>query len=256
MGASPIFFMRIRLPILLLLAIAADLAPASAQDDRRLLLLSPDGQVEFRLFIGVPPEGIYPRLAYLVNYQGKPLVEASFLGFDIKNQEPMLGENVGLVTSRTSTEGRFNTLVAEFMQNGSLGRRIDLEVRAYNDGVAFRYKLPRSGPLDELFVRDEITEFAVADGVMEGKGMLTMPVVAVLRGGGFVEIAEGKAGTYPHARLEIESGSILITRLSQRGDDPNLAWSSMTPTVFPWRAVVVAGTREKLARSQILADLK
>jgi len=225
---------------------------AFAQDERRVV--SPDGQMEFRLFVG--HDGYLSRLAYAVNYQGKPLLETSFLGFDIKNQEPMLGENVGLVTSHTASEGRFNTLVAEFMQNGSLGRRIDVEVRAYNDGVAFRYKLPRSGPLQELFVRDEITEFALPKGAeIEGTGMRTMPVTASLSGVGFLEIAQVKSSDYPRARLEIESGTILITRLPRREDDPNLAWASSTPMVFPWHAVIVATTREKLAQSPTLNDL-
>lgn len=225
---------------------------AFCQDERRVV--SPDGQIEFRLFVG--HDGYLSRLAYAVNYRGKPLLETSFLGFDIKNQEPMLGENVGLVTSHTASEGRFNTLVGEFMQNGSLGRRIDVEVRAYNDGVAFRYRLPRSGPLDELFVRDEITEFALAKGAeIEGAGIRTMPVFASLSGVGFLGIAEGRRADYPHARLETESGTILITRLPRHTDDPNLAWASSTPMVFPWRAIVVATTREKLAQSPILNDL-
>ena len=240
--------MRAFVLLLLLCAVGA------AQDERRVV--SPNGQVEFRLFLAQPEGGFLPRLAYLVNYQGKPLVETSFLGFDIKNQEPLLGENVGLVTSHTASEGRFNTLIAEFMQNGSLGRRIDLEIRAYDDGVAFRYRLPRSGPLDELFVRDEITEFALAKGAaIEGTGMLNNPVIASLNGVGFIEIAEGKASTYPEARLEIEAGSILITRLPRHADDPNLAWASSTPAVFPWRAVILATARDKLAQSPILNDL-
>jgi alpha-glucosidase len=240
----------VRAFVLLLLLCAV----GAAQDERRVV--SPNGQVEFRLFLAQPEGGFLPRLAYLVNYQGKPLIETSFLGFDIKNQEPLLGENVGLVTSHAASEGRFNTLVAEYMQNGSLGRRIDLEIRAYDDGVAFRYRLPRSGPLDELFVRDEITEFALAKGAaIEGGGMMTMPVIASINGVGFIEIAEGKASSYPHARLEIETGTILITRLPRHADDPNLAWASSAPAVFPWRAILVATTREKLAQSPILNDL-
>jgi len=38
------------------------------------------------------------------------------------------------------------------MQNGSLGRRINVEVRAADDGIAFRYVIPRSTPLEELLI--------------------------------------------------------------------------------------------------------
>ncbi len=228
-------------------------AAGQAQDERRVV--SPDGQTEFRLYLAQPEGGLMARLAYRVNYHGAPLIETSFLGFDIKNQEPLLGENVGLVTSRAGSDLRCNTLVAEFMQNGSQGRRIDVEVRVYNDGVAFRYRLPRSAPLDELFVRDEVTEFALAGVRTEGRGMLPMPFVAARNGGGYLEIAEGSSAGYPRPRLEVETGSILITRLTAWGDDPNLAWSGTTPMVFPWRAVAVAGSREGLAKTDVLAEL-
>lgn len=237
--------------LLTLLAVSA----AFAQDARRVV--SPDGQMEFRLFIAEPAASMPPRLAYLVNYRGKPLVETSFLGFDIRHQEPMLGENVGLVKSQNSTEGRFNTLLCEFMQNGSLGRRIDVEVRAYNDGVAFRYRLPRSAPLNDLYVADEVTEFALANGSkVEGQGLLPFPVFASLDGTGSIGIFEGRSEAgYQRANLEIESGSVLITRLQQHKDDPTLAWESRTPFVFPWRAIIVAGDHAKLAQSPILSDL-
>lgn len=245
---------RVRVVFLRLLALW--LLPAIAafgQDERRVV--SPNGLLEFRLFLAQPEGGLMARLAYRVDYRGAPLIETSFLGFDIKNQEPLLGENVGLMSSRTGSEARCNTLLAEFMQNGSQGRRIDVEARACNDGVAFRYRLPRSAPLDELFIRDEITEFAMAGVQLERTQWPAMPVIVARKNGGFVELAEGPGAGYPRPRLERESGGILITRLTQWADDPNLAWSGTTPMVFPWRAIVVAESRERLAQSDVLAGL-
>ncbi len=56
------------------------------------------------------------------------------MGLDIYNQEPLLGQNLGLIHSSTASDAgageKYNSLTAEYMQNGSLGRRLNVEVRA------------------------------------------------------------------------------------------------------------------------------
>ncbi len=143
-----------------LLAFVVLTCAAFAQDERRIT--SPNGQIDFRLFIAVQESNNLPRLAYEVFYHGQPLVKTSFMGLDIEVQEPLLGENVGLTSSSTAKSEKYNSLVAHYMQNGSLGRLIDIEARAYNDGVAFRYVIPRSTPLTEFIITEEATEFRMA----------------------------------------------------------------------------------------------
>jgi len=130
---------------------------ACAQDERRVA--SPNGQLEFRLFIATQANSNLSRIAYEVFRQGKPLVNTSFLGLDIRDQEPLLGENVGLTSSSSATSKDYNSLLAKYMQNGSLGRLINVEVRAYDDRVAFRYVIPQSTPLMEILIAEEATEF-------------------------------------------------------------------------------------------------
>ena len=84
------------------------------------------------------------------------------MGLYIHFQEPLLGENVGLSDSKSLTGVGYNGLYADFLQNSTTGRRISLEVRAYNDGVAFRYVLPKQFPLLDLLIEDEVTEFNFA----------------------------------------------------------------------------------------------
>src|ERR1700688_4060417 len=61
---------------------------------------SPNGQIEFRLFM-LPQEdpGEHPRLAYEVSFRGKPLMDTSYLGLNIRDQ-PVLGVNLDIVTSK------------------------------------------------------------------------------------------------------------------------------------------------------------
>ena len=136
-----------------------------AEDTRTVV--SPDGQLEFRLFVAEPQRGDLPRIGYQVYNHGKRLMDTAFLGIDIRDQEPLLGENAGLIASSTgsSANHRYNWLIANYMQNGSLGRLLNIEIRAFDDGIAFRYVIPPSTPLDPIEIAGEATEFQKLEGV-------------------------------------------------------------------------------------------
>jgi hypothetical protein len=180
---------------------------AFGQDERRVQ--SPNGQVEFRLFIATQGNSSLSRIAYEVSLHGKPLVNTSFLGLDIQDQEPLLGENVGLTSASSGTHGKYNSLTAKYMQNGSLGRLINVEARAYDDGVAFRYVIPASTPLMEILIAEEATEFRPAKS-------------------GLVAITESGLGNYPAMHLD----SNLITRLAR-------PYKGTTPLTCPWRIISI-----------------
>ena len=90
--------------ILAVLALAA--SSASAQDERRVA--SPNGQLEFRIWTWQSDRGGLSRIAYQILRRGKPVVDTSFMGLLIHNQEPILGENAGLTASRTSDGSRLS----------------------------------------------------------------------------------------------------------------------------------------------------
>jgi hypothetical protein len=209
---------RWRLPIFLL---ASSLA---AQDEHALR--SPDGQTEFRLFVNQRESGGLPRIAYQLFYRGKRVIETSYLGFDILDQEPLLGENAGLMHWSTEDGG----MTAEYMQNGSIGRRMNIEVKLQNDRVAFRYVIPRTTPLEEIKIADELTEFALATKAPAQ--------VAEIPGSGWVAVGErGQAGSYPPLNLAKSEAGILVTHLSK-------TWESVTPMTTPWRVIGLGATRE------------
>src|ERR1700693_2565175 len=106
---------------------------ATAQDERRVS--SPGKQLEFRIFVAPQEENAILRIAYQVYYYQRAVIQTSFLALDIWSQEPMLGESTGLISSHTEAHGNYNSLTANFMQNGSLGRLLTIEARAYDDGV-------------------------------------------------------------------------------------------------------------------------
>jgi hypothetical protein len=179
---------------------------AFAQDERRVT--SPNGQVEFRLFIATQGNSNLSRIAYEVFLKGKPLVNTSFLGLDIVDQEPLLGENVGLTSSTSATSAKYNSLTAKYMQNGSLGRLINIEARAYNDGVAFRYVIPQSTPLLEILIAEEATEFRPSNPDL-------------------VSITESRSETYPPMHLDQT-----MLRLAH-------PYKGTTPITGPWRIISI-----------------
>jgi hypothetical protein len=199
---------------------------AFAQDERRVT--SPNEQIEFRLFIATQENSNLSRIGYEVYYRAKPLVRTSFLGLDVLDQEPLLGENVGLTSSSASKAGKYNSLIAKYMQNGSLGRLIDVEVRAYDDGVAFRYIIPPSTPLTEILIAEEATEFRLAEE--PGKGPA-------------IEITESKSGSYPPMHLIHSDPATMLTRLSR-------LFQGTTPLICPWRIIGIGPNR-----SSMIADL-
>lgn len=226
---------------------------AVAQDERRVA--SPDGQIEFRIRVSAQDNSALSRLAYQIFYRGKPLIDTSYLGLNVRFQEPLLGENDGLTASKSGSGAGYNSLVTEYMQNGSLARRINVEARVSNDGVAFRYVIPQSTPLVEFLLEDETTEFAFSQpGTFPPNGAL--PFVVEQPGNGWVAIAEAGTGSFPHASLARYDDRIFVTRLAHHTKDPNIVYEGVTPITLPWRVVLVGAGRANLQQSEFLKSLK
>ena len=220
-------------------------------------MASPNGHVEFRLFIQRPEGRLYYHLAYQVMLGGKPVLDTSYLAVEIHDQEPLLGENLGLVTSKVSHDAiRYNSLIAEYLQNGSIGRRISLEVRVWDDGVAFRYVIPKTTPLAELLIEDEVTEFSFPAG---GHGALAeksaLPFIVQQGAAGWVGIYEAGNGAYPKTELLRTDPGTMVTRLAVPPRIPKVAYEGVTPWAGPWRVVAVAATREGLAGTRVVREL-
>jgi alpha-glucosidase len=249
--------MRIFLIALLLLPVSL-----RAQDERRVV--SPNGQIEFRLFVGQPRGALWGRVGYQVFFRGKPLMGTSWMGLDIRDQEPFLGENPGFMSSdsRSNAKEHYNSLVAHYMQNGSLGRRLDVEIRAYDDTVAFRYVIPKSTPLEDILIRDEVTEFNFAQpdvlSHLEKKPDYDLPFFVEEPGIGWIAIAEAGAESgstkYPRTYL-IRSDVGLRTNLARSKNEPTVAYAGTTPLIWPWRVLIISADRGHLLQSEALRDL-
>ena len=222
----------------LILAALLFTALAAAQDERRVT--SPNGQLEFRLFIATQANSNLSRIAYEVFYRNKPLISTSYLGLDIQDQEPLLGENVGLTSSSSATSPRYNSLTAKYMQNGSLGRLINVEVRAYNDGAAFRYVIPPSTPLMDFVIAEESTEFHFTEN-LEASSVVHLSSA-------WVAISESVLEHYPRMRLIRANPTTDVTLLDQK-------FQGSTPLTCPWRIISIGSSNKTVLKTEIIADL-
>lgn len=133
------------------------------------MVASPNGQLHFSL----SDEGELPH--YQITRQGQAVINASRLGLIFQAQGDF-SEGFRLTDQQRHTqdstweqpwgERRFvrdqhNELLATFThpQKG----RFNVRVRAFDDGIGFRYEVPAQAGLQALTITDELTEFVVAD---------------------------------------------------------------------------------------------
>jgi alpha-glucosidase len=62
------------------------------------------------------------------------------------------------VGKTSSVRDNYNGVLADFADAG--GRKLTIEVRAFDDGVAFRYVVPDQPALKQVRIANELTEFA------------------------------------------------------------------------------------------------
>lgn len=132
-------------------------------------LYSPDRNIEVIVDNG-------DQLNYSVRFKGRTVVDTSLLGFDFQN-EPAMDGNFAVTGQQSGTvdetwipvvkskhgevKDHYNSLQLNLKEKSGLMRRMDVTFRAYNDGVAFRYKLYRSEKIGNRIITRERTTFNI-----------------------------------------------------------------------------------------------
>ena len=115
-------------------------------------------------------------LTYSVTFNGNVIISSSQLGFEFKNEPPMNG---GFAVTDTSVHAvnntwkpvvkskhsevtnNYNELIIKLKEKAGSMRMIDLQVRVYNDGAAFRFRLSRAAKPVDRQITKELTTFSV-----------------------------------------------------------------------------------------------
>lgn len=281
----------ITLPAITLLA-ATVLSPSGsgAQEPPDYRVTSPDGRIELTVSAG-------DHLAYRVSMDGETLVSASAIALRLADGSAV-GPGVTVVSARRAerddwlepvvpekqsrVRDHYSALHLDF--EGGWG----LDARAYDDGVAFRFRADEPGPIviasenfsvslvqdpdlwfpaEESFLThsERLYERLPASQVEPGT-MAHLPVLASWAGGPKLAITESDLQAYPGLYLagtgtstlagvspaypaEVEQVNDRTVRVVSR--EPYIARTS-GPRTFPWRVFVVADEDADLVRTTMV----
>lgn len=275
---------RLILPLLAAALLAGCKTSNPVDSTGRVSVKSPDGRIEF----AVRGNGA---LVYSVSVDGKPVLAGSRLGLTFKDGLT-LGANVRLLkaeqteTDTTWTNPFGNRRVVRdhhrevrltLEERGTPARVFGLIVRAYDDGVAFRYDLPeRSG----FVLTDELTEFRFAGdyrcwaggesacaenqypetklsaipGGQPGRPYRSVLPLVLETPAGYFAVAESDVIDWAGMSLTGTGTSAVKVVLDGRADGRGLVVSG-TPQVSPWRVLMFGRTAGDLVGSDLIATL-
>jgi alpha-glucosidase len=117
------------------------------------------------------------RLTYRLSRDNRPLLLPSVLGFEFKGA-PRLRDSLRIAdTSRSSHDewwtqpwgevarvhDHYNELAVSVQEIAALQRRFTVRVRAFDDGIGFRYEFPEQPGIGAFEITEELTEFSFVD---------------------------------------------------------------------------------------------
>lgn len=271
--------------------LAGLLAPTRAirADDHILTEVSPGGATTFSL--AQTEDG--PR--FTVSFRGQTVLIDSPIGLHLTD-ETRLGPGLDVIDRAareidetwtpvwgTDSPIRDHCREIRFPLRGE-DRALDLLVRVYDDGVAFRYAIPGDG--QEIQINDELTAFCFPEDVktfampLEGFGtgyeapyqtrplsqiegkVIGLPVTVELSNGVWAAITEAHLHDYAGMYVTTEnpdttegassSPHTLYTRLSRRGGKPAVVRNA--PFETPWRVILLGDHPGRLIESNMVVN--
>ncbi len=267
------------------LAVLHAAAPSSLPAQSRVS--SPDRRTEVSVEVR---EG---RLTYAVTREGRALVLPSVLGFAFRGA-PMLRDGLRVVDTARQTHDEWwtqpwgevarvrdyhNELAVTVEETAAPRRRFTLRVRAFDDGIGFRYEVPEQPGLGAFEISDELTEFALADNArtwwipsnwarMDRSEMLyssgpvsvidsvqTPLTMETQDGRAYLVIHEANLADYARMFLKKARDENRILRAALAPLAGGIKVRGRTPFVTPWRTIQIADKATQLAPSLLGLNL-
>jgi alpha-glucosidase len=269
--------------------VVSGLAAATRADDiHDITVESPNGRL--RVEMHVPDDGV----RYSIHDGKRALIEPSPIVVQLNGTGPLTS---GATVERVTRDEVDETSALPWGKSGRIrnhyrgttvrlrgGRDVewDLEVRAFDDGIALRYGIPKQGGFTDFAITDENIEFRLAgdpsvmyttcDGFttshealyerkplsqLPAKTLFDKPLLAVWSDGQAAAITEAGLRHFAGMYFERVSGAegALRTRLSPLPDDAGVLVKSKTPRWSPWRVVLIGDTAGQLTESNLLLCL-
>ena len=250
---------------------------------------SPDGNIEITFSLAEE------KPVYSVKYKGKEVVAESGLGIEFKQGGALSGLEVTNIT-RNSYDETYDLVVGKSKQARNYcneviifleekkksGRKIDLVFRAYDDGAAFRYLIPKQRALKEFEIVSEGSEFNFADdydcwalqlkkftttyersfdnmkiSAIEPNAVVGLPLTVEIENGPTLAIAEASLDDYAGMYVAGKEGAehTLVSKLSPLPDVNGVCVKAVSPHKSPWRVIMIGDKAGDLIESNIILNL-
>ena len=237
-------------------------------------------------------------LNYSVTYVNRPVVNRSAMGFEFKDEPGMSGNFAILDQSlkhinetwkpvvkskHAEIINDYNELRLTLKEKSGPMRLMELYVRAYNDGAAFRYKLSRGAKVGDRQIVKELTTFNIPGDpkawIVEYKGYSSsneaeffehplsylneksvagMPMLMEYGNNCWVAITEAKIDNYAAFYIGTNgNANQLSTKLVPvPGEPENGVKVRFNDEVYtPWRVLMIGETPGTLIESEIIQNL-
>ena len=248
-------------------------------------LQSPDKHIlyEFEIREGKP--------GYRISYNGRKLIEFSIINLVFKGDSLIQGvrlektvrldsaEQYTLFTGRSNgANDPFHQLTLFLRETNAPGRAIMVQVRAFDDGIAFRYLFPKSGG-DSLFLKKEESGFQIAGNPFvhalvqsdyhnshEGNyirrhftdlpkdSLMDMPMLFEYSDSLYLAITEAALLDYAGMYL-LKTQTGLVSNISPLLNHPGYAVIAGLPHTSPWRVLLISNRSGRFLETNMITDL-
>ncbi|MEP7108766.1 MAG: glycoside hydrolase family 97 protein [Ferruginibacter sp.] len=255
---------------------------------KNIRLQSPDHNIIFTFI----PNKNSP--VYQVDYKGKRLVEKSTLGLSfLDDGDFAVGLIAGKPIFRKGDEtydlviGKAKTIHSHYEEltipltrlNGAGNRLVNIVVRAFNDGIAFRYEFPSQKAWPAYTLTDEHTTFNLAQNPtvlalfrenyttshegfydslrlseIKPDTLIDLPALFQYPGPVYMAITEANLRNYAGMYLAKKNG-VLTTMLSPLPGQSAIKVKAILPHHTPWRVMMISDRVGALIESNILTSL-
>lgn len=247
-------------------------------------LTSPNGRHHIDMYRVALNDSV-GELRYKVTFDGRPVVEESRAGLDLDQRVWEMALNIAnrkltqpdcwmdrlvvdsvtvhapvdsvwhpLYGERSTVSDRYNSATLHMSRHDASRYRLDVEVRAYDEGIAFRYFFPEHPAAVFHKVVDDLTDYTIPEGVMAWSEQWAqapferVPVDSITNPVERALTLEYPGG-YWAALLDADNDDWCLTRYIARDDKPSTLTSVMYSPVdivtyyaTPWKIIMAADT--------------
>ncbi|AUC83817.1 alpha-glucosidase [Polaribacter sp. ALD11] len=254
----------------------------SCSSEKVLKIESPDNKIKVSVNTS---QGIY----YTVNFKDSVIINPSKLGYEFKNANPLsknfIVTDYSITQSNTKwttvwgeksvIEDNYNQLLICLQEKDGFKRKLNLYFKIYNDGIGFRYEIPKQKNIDSLLITQELTEFNFVknhsgwyipanfesyetlykNASLNEIESANTPITLETEAGNFISIHEANLTNYAGMTLKKNEAASFSFKSDLVPWPNGVKVKAKTPMVSPWRTIQITDNAKDLVESNLILNL-